>query len=112
MCQNKMCLNLTTNKAMVFGTNYMVYKITNTIDDNTIELINKYKYLGIILYKTLTFNEHVTYLKSKIVDRTKTLSRLCPLVGADTTFRLYRSLVMPVLDYADVIYDCLSAKLC
>ena len=38
------------------------------------------------------------------------LGKLRPLVGSEQTLNLYQSLILPVLDYADVIYDCLSAK--
>ena len=37
---------------------------------------------------------------------------LAPSVGKDVTLGLYKSLVLPVLDYADVVYDCLNAKDC
>ena len=40
------------------------------------------------------------------------LGKLRPLVGQEMSLSLYRSLILPVLDYADVVYDCLSAKNC
>ena len=40
------------------------------------------------------------------------LGRLRPIIGKELTLGLYKSLVLPVLDYADVMYDCLNVKDC
>ena len=115
MCQNKLCLNLSKMKSMVFGSNYTVNKVDNinlNVGSTQIELVKKYKYLGVVLDNTLTFSEHVKYLKGKIVGRIKMLGKLRPLVGQEIALSLYKSLILPVLDYADVVYDCLSAKNC
>ena len=66
---------------MVFGSSYTVNKVQNlniAISSNTFELVNKYKYLGIIHDRTLTLDEHVAYLKGKIVGRLKMLTKLHP----------------------------------
>ena len=38
------------------------------------------------------------------------LSKLRPLVGETTSLTLYENLIAPVLDYADVVYNSLSAS--
>ena len=40
------------------------------------------------------------------------LGKLRPLISAEMTLNLYKSLVLPVLDYADIVYDCQCAKSC
>ncbi len=112
---NKLFLNLSKTRSMVFGSNYTVNKVDNinlNVGSTQIELVKKYKYLGVVLDNTLTFSEHVKYLKGKIVGRIKMLGKLRPLVGQEIALSLYKSLILPVLDYADVVYDCLSAKNC
>ena len=66
--------------------------------------------MGVILYQELKFNEHTSYLKHKLIGRTKMLGKLRPLVGQEISLCLYKTLILPVLDYVDVVYDCLSVK--
>ena len=100
---------------MVFGTRHTNQQLDDIVvncNGIDVEVVKKVKYLGVMLDPELKFNEHVAYLKHKLIGRTKMLGKLRPLVGADTTLSLYKSLILPVLDYADVVYDCLSAKCC
>ena len=76
------------------------------------ELVHSIKYLGIVLDEQLKLSDHVRYLKRTLNGRMKMPARLRPLVGQDKCLNLYKSLVLPALDYADVTYDCLSAKDC
>ncbi len=106
MCRNKLCLNLSKSKVMVFGSSYTVSEVQIldiSVGSHEIDLVDKHKYLGIILDRTLTFGEHVRYLKGM-------LGKLRPVVGQVMSLKLYSSLILPVLDYADIVYDCLSAK--
>ena len=115
MSRNKLCLNLAKTKSMVFGSMYTVNRVSDidlNVGNTNIELVKKNKYLGVILDSTLTFTEHVKYLKGKIVGRIRMLGKLRPLVGQEMSLSLYHSLILPVLDYADVVYDCLTAKNC
>ena len=64
------------------------------------------KYLGVVLDSQLKFSDHNAYLK---IGRIKMLGRLMPLVRQDNSLNLYKSLVLPVLDHADVVYDCLTS---
>ena len=66
---NKLTLNIKKTKAMVIGSNR---KLSNTssatvhVNGNTIENVEHFSYLGVTLSTTMTWNEHVTNLSSKV----------------------------------------------
>ncbi len=113
MNDNVLTLNLKKTNAMVFGTKHTISQLNDleiSCEGVNIEVVSKTKYLGVILDSELKFTEHVNYLKQKLIGRTKMLGKLHPLIGQELTLELYKSLVLPVIDYADVVYDCLSSK--
>ena len=100
---------------MIFRSRNTLAKVETPVikmDDEQVEFVKSFKYLGIMLDDNLTFSEHVTYLKKKTICKLKMLSKLRSLVGRDQCLQLYKSLLLPILDYGDVVYDSLSAKDC
>ena len=69
---NKLTLNIKKTKAMVIGSNR---KLSNTssvtvhVNGNTIENVEHFSYLGVTPSTTMTWNEHVTNLSSKVNKR-------------------------------------------
>ena len=70
------------------------------------------KYLVVMLDPQLKFNKHVVYFKKKLIGRLKMFGRMRPLVGQDLSLHLCKTLVLPVLDYCDVVCDSLSVRDC
>ena len=68
------------------------------------------KYLGVIQDQKLNFSKHTECIRSKCVGRLRMLGWTCRFVDQETLLRLYKSLIVPVMDYNDVVYDCLSAR--
>ena len=111
MNKNVLTLNLKKTNAMVFGTKHTISQLDDlaiTCEGVDIEVRKKTKYLGVVLDSELKFTDHVNYLKQKLIGRTKMLGKLRQLIGQDLTLELYKSLILPVIDYADVVYACLS----
>ena len=75
-----------------------------------ISIVDEVKYLGLILDPRLTFAKHAEYVRKKCISHLKMLGRTRKFVDQDTSLRLYKSLIVPMIDYGDVMYDCLSAK--
>ena len=61
-----------------------------------------------ILDPCLTFKEHVSYIRSKVVPRLKMLDRLRHILNKHTKITLYKTLIAPLFDYGDVIYEGIS----
>ena len=77
-------------------------------NNQIIETVVKFKYLGIIIDRYLKFDEHVRYLKGKVYAKMKTLGCVRQFVSQKMSLDMYTSLVVPHLDFGDVIYDAVS----
>lgn len=63
------------------------------------------KYLGVALDNNLTFSDHVVYARMKVSKILGMFSRIRPslMLEAANTCRLYKAMVLPVLDYCDAV---------
>ncbi len=111
--RNKLSLNYKKSNFMLFSSNptkimHAEYHIEAM--GNSISGVNKYKYLSVILDSRLSFSEHITYIKGKTLSKLKMLSRVRPAIDRKSAFSLYVSLIQPLFDYCDVVYDGLSQQ--
>ena len=58
----------------------------------------------------LTFSKHAEYVRKKCVGRLRMLGRTRKFVDVSISLQLYKSLIVPVIGYGDVVYDGLTAK--
>ncbi len=110
---NKLSLNLKKTFSTIFGTRPRLQKCTNvSITVANVEITCKpiAKYLGVQLDKTLSFHEHVEYLKSKTLGKLKLLGKIRPIMDQTTAMSLYTSLIVLIYDYCDVVYNCIHQK--
>ena len=87
-------------------TNVLIFYVK--YGNNKIEHKAVSKYLGMDIDSNLSFHSHVEYLKSKTIGKLKLSVKIRPVVDQATASQLYQSLVVPIFDYRDVIYNCIS----
>ncbi|CAM1295477.1 Uncharacterised protein r2_g466 [Pycnogonum litorale] len=90
-------------KSMCFrGDNQRIYKLNND------ELVNvdSIKFLGVHIDKNLNFKEHVNEILSKSNRRFHCINcaRKCGVSKEDLLI-LYRAYVMPIIDYASIVWS-------
>ncbi len=105
---NKLTLNVNKTKYVIFGTrNQVQAQINYKLDVNGQELerVQHMKYLGVILDSQLTFDEHVNFIHSKAVKKLGIVRKSREFLDRKTSLTLYRSSVLPHLDYCDLIYE-------
>ncbi len=110
LAKNRLSLNVNKNKIMIFGPRQMISKCNDlsiSYNNKEIELVVRFKYLGLILDGTLSFKHDVEYICHKIVPRLKMLAKMRSIASEAVCLHLYKALLMPMLDYWDVVYDCL-----
>ena len=98
---------------MLFGTKYMLSTYTNfslEIDGQSIERVSSFKYLGIKVDPGLTFDSHVASIQSKTLAKIKLLGRARAFLPQELCLSVYKSLVLPMFDFNDFIYDCLTLQ--
>ncbi len=111
--KNKLTLNSTKTKLMIFGTASMLDKMKDIevkLEDTSIGQVDTFKYLGMMLDSKVNFTAHVKYIKSKVIPRLKMLHNLKHILSNKVKLILYKSLIVPLFDYGDVVYNCLTQK--
>ena len=74
---------------------------------NIIPYVTSYKFLGVVLDRRLSMRQHITYIKVKCNSRLNLFRCITGTFGgADraTLLRLYRSIVLPIIEYGAVVY--------
>lgn len=98
LVMTKLSLNLDKTKAMIIGRRDFDPNCIK-IDSETIEIVDKVKYLGIMVDDKLNFKENTTLVTNKIAKKTGFLSRNRKKFDRPTKLLLYKSLIAPSIDY-------------
>ncbi len=104
---NKLTLNVDKTKYMVFGTKTaLIHKpdLNITIDGKKLERVSVMKYLGVFLDEHLSFSEHISSVCKKSSKKLSILRKAREFLDRKTSLTLYKSLVVPYMDYCDVVY--------
>ena len=104
---NRLSLNLEKTHYILFHP--VRKKITSTsnilkIDDVNILKVDNIKFLGVVLNSTLTWNDHIFELSSKINKLMGMMYKIKDYVNQTALFNIYSSLVYPLLLYANVVW--------
>ena len=104
---NKLTLNLTKTKSMIIGSKRKLVGISSlllSIFDTDINSVTSFKYLGVMLSSTFTWSDHVEYISSKVNKNLGLLRRIKYYLPYDARLLFYNSLVLPIFDYADLVW--------
>ena len=72
-------------------------------NNDQLENVTKFKYLGVIINQHLTWHDHIEQLQSKIAKRIGVLKRIKHLLPVYAR-RIYEStMVIPILEYASIV---------
>ena len=83
------------------------------IEDETTKYITtkrSMKLLGVILDEDLTWENHIQKVKGVVCRTTANLARTCSVIPLKSRRQLYDALVVPHLNYCDVVWDGLLQK--
>ena len=99
--------NVRETKVMVYGSKNklnQVHDIPFYMNNEIIESVGQFKYLGLVLDLELNFEAHISYTYRKACGKLNMLrkTRLC--MNKNTACQMYKSLILPQLDYCDVVY--------
>ena len=92
---------------MVFGSKYKLKQVDNLklhIDGDEIERVTTFKYLGMMLDCELNFESHVSYIYRKACCKLTLLRKTRICMNSKVANQLYKSLILPQIDYCDVVY--------
>lgn len=105
---NKLLLNKSKSYSMLFQRNALISGENNLklqfLDSSPLESTETFKYLGVWLETDLSFKTHICATTSKLNYRLKTLYQSINCFNLQVRKRIVTQLLLPILDYADVIY--------
>ena len=94
-------------KFMLFGTRNKLKMAGDApiiINGDVIERVQEFKYLGIILDETLSFEPHINYVYNKASRKLRALRKVRECMDQEISLKLFKSLVLPHFDYCDTVY--------
>ena len=100
-------------------TEYMIFSYKNKIPttkalylgNSEIKQVDSHTHLGLTFDTKLTWKNHVERINEKALHRLGNIRRIRHLIPRLTSLNLYKSLVRPIIEYADVVFDNMSATL-
>ena len=110
-CLTSLFLHQGKNKYVLFGMDSRLSSANFSVSINGFNLnrVAKYKYLGTVIYECLTWKAHVKYLLGKAGKRISMLSRTRKIQSLQTADIVYKSFILPILDYCDTVWNCRGA---
>jgi len=99
----EMCIDFRRNRTVISPI---------VINGEPVELVDSFKYLGVILDETISFTKHVTAVQKNYQQRLDVLRKLRAFyVDPLLLLRLYRSITEPLITYCSICYyPALSLK--
>jgi hypothetical protein len=74
-------------------------------NDTTVKEVQTHTNLGLIFNNKFTWDDHINRVTSKASKRLSILNRFHYTLPRNTLERTYLTMIRPVLEYADIIYD-------
>ena len=113
-CQNNsMSLNAKKTKCMLFGTKNCIKKHKNVeikLKDEKLHFVPSFKYLGFTLDSSLTYNQHINITKRNTCHKLYQLKRINPYLTEETSVMIYKSYILPIIEYGNIIYANATQK--
>jgi len=110
---NELTLNVDKTKLMICGTKCQLEKFNDVnvfYNNNVIERVSEFKYLGVKFDCCMTWSNHVDYLCSSIAKRIGIIKRVKHFMPRHTLTMLSNALVIPLFDYGSTVWSNFSQE--
>lgn len=74
------------------------------MNNTIIGYTSNYKYLGLMLNKTLTMIDHANGQVGIVANKIKTLGIIRSLVNTEVALLIYKTLILPLFEYVNLIH--------
>ena len=111
---NKEPINSKKTKYCVYGMRANVKRSKSfdtilSLNNTVLDRVSSYKYLGFILDEHLNFNKHISELCNLVTHKLYLLSRIRKFLTTQACITIFKTMVLSVIEYGDVIYAGTSA---
>lgn len=102
LCKNKLKLNIQKTKCMVIG-GRQTDEIDVIINGEKLDVVDKIKYLGVMVDKKLRFRDNTDFVLKKMTKKINWLRRMRNKFDQKTKLLVLKSLIMPHIDYCSTV---------
>ena len=111
---NKVTINTKKTKYCIYGmrSNVKRSKSLDTVlslNNNRLDRVSSYKYLGFILDEHLNFNKHISEMCNLVSHKLYLLSRIRKFLTTQACITIFKTMVLSVIEYGDIIYSGTSS---
>ena len=100
LCTNKLSLNISKTKFLIFHTPHrQITPPVITINNTQIENVDTFNFLGVTLDKHMTWKSHINKVVKKIAQITGALNNLKNMIPLAAKMHIYNALIVPHLNY-------------
>lgn len=106
LTKNNLCLNTEKSKFMILSNRYCpTYNINSTVSINqqNIQRVTEFKYLGIVIDQHLTFSSHANYVIKKVSKKVYFLNRISYFLSEWSKLLVYKTIIAPHFVYCSTI---------
>ena len=96
---NKLTLNLSKTKYIIFGNRTVKTNKILAINDVEIDKVSEVKFLGVLIDNKLCWKPHINYIKAKIAKSIAILYKVKDILNKSSLYMLYCSFILPYISY-------------
>jgi len=111
--KNELTLNTSKTKYMIFSNKTKEHKFNNIdicMKGEKLENVDTYKYLGTTLDKRLNGQAQLNKITSLMEMHLNTFRKIRNLLNTETAIQIYKTTILPILDYNDIYYNLLTVQ--
>ena len=108
--QNRLIMNRAKTKALIFNQKRSKHYDNLKIGNDKIEFVDKFKLVGFIIGKDLTWKEHIEYVIGKISSFLGILGRAKNFINENLRKLFFMGLVKPYINYGLIVWGCGNLK--
>ena len=105
--KNKLTLNISKSKFMIFGHSARTSSFSTlslTVCAKKLDRVESFKYLGVPFDQRLSWEEHIVNIATKVKKRIGILNRIKYLLPRHERIIYYNSMIKPILEYNGIIW--------
>ena len=81
-----------------------------SLNNTRLDRVCSYKYLGFILDDRLNFNKHINEICNIVTHKLYLLSKIRKYLTQNACIKLFKSMILSLIEYGDIVYEGTSAK--
>ena len=112
-CKNGLICNVKKSEAMIIAS-HKALKTNRDINifygDSILKQQTHFKYLGVVVGESLSWNNHMSYIASRVYPKLKLLNRISSFLSPAILLKIYKMTILPILDYGCIVWGLCSKK--